>query len=131
MKLRDYNAKPFKPGPVRNIVPVKEIDEDIIKGLLGATEKGDERYQKFIQERLVTGNISFYSPMKKNNIRTERELQKKTSTKVDLKEERQAFGVIISKCKSLDEAFSFPITSLPLNVANPNGTLYQSDKAKF
>ena len=131
-KLRDYNAKPFKPGPVRNIVSGKEIDEDIIKGLLGATEKCDERYQKFIQERLVTGNISFYSPIKKNNIRTGRELQKKTSKKVDiLKVERQAFGVIISKCKSLDDAFSFPITSLPLSVGNPNGTLYQSDKAKF
>ena len=88
----------------------KEIDEDIIKE---ATEKGDERSQKFIQERLVKGNISFFSPIKKNNIKNGTELQKKTSKKFDvLKEEKKAFGIIILECKSLDEAFSYPITSL-------------------
>ena len=46
-------------------------------------------------------------------------------------EEKRAFGVMVSKCASKEEAFSFPMTSLPLSIANPNGSLYSSDKSKF
>lgn len=38
---------------------------------------------------------------------------------------------MVSKCQSKEEAFSYPMTSLPLSIANPNGSLYGSDKAKF
>ena len=38
---------------------------------------------------------------------------------------------MVSKCQSKEEAFSYPMTSLPKSIANPNGSLYGSDKAKF
>ena len=38
---------------------------------------------------------------------------------------------MISKCESKEEAFSYPMTSLPLSIANPNGALYSGDEAKF
>ena len=38
---------------------------------------------------------------------------------------------MIAKCKSKEEAFSYPITSLPLSIANPDGSLYSSNKAQF
>lgn len=131
-KLHEYNSDPFKPGPVTNIVTGKEISEDVVQALINAPEKGDMQYKKFVSERLVTGKVSFFHPVKKNNINTGIEKKKKNSKKVDiLIEEKQAFGVMISKCKSKEEAFSYPITSLPLSIANPNGTLYSADKAKF
>ena len=48
-----------------------------------------------------------------------------------LLEEKKAFGIMVSKCQSKEEAFSYPMTSLPKSIANPNGSLYGSDKAKF
>ena len=44
---------------------------------------------------------------------------------------QQEFGVIAAKPTDLHEAFSYPITSLPLSIASPDSNLHQSDKAGF
>ena len=44
---------------------------------------------------------------------------------------QQAFGVTAAKPTDLHEAFSYPTTSLPLSIASPNSSLYQSEKAGF
>ena len=46
-----------------------------------------------------------------------------------MKEDKQAFGVITAKPADLHEAFSYTVTSLPLCIASPDSSLYQSDKA--
>ena len=38
---------------------------------------------------------------------------------------------MVAKCKSIKEAFSFPITSVPLSISNPDGTLYLFEKSRF
>ena len=48
-----------------------------------------------------------------------------------LKEDRQAFGLIVTKAVTLEEEFSYPITSVPLSIATPKGYLRQSDKASL
>ena len=48
-----------------------------------------------------------------------------------MKEDRQAFGLIISKAISLEDAFMYPITSVPLALATTENGLRQSDKASF
>ena len=48
-----------------------------------------------------------------------------------LKEDCQAFGTIVAKSLSLKEAFCYPITSISLSVASPDGVLRQSEKASF
>ena len=132
MMLRDYNVKPFQPGPVTNIVTGKEIDSSVIDGLLSAADKGDVQYTKFVEDRLINESKSFFDTITKNKINTGIEKKKTRSKKVDiLLEEKQAFGVMVSKCNSKEEAFSCPMTSLPLSIANPDGFLYSSDKAKF
>ena len=42
-----------------------------------------------------------------------------------LKEDCQAFGVLISETTSLQDAFSYPLTTYPLSISNPDGTLRQ------
>ena len=42
---------------------------------------------------------------------------------------QQEFGVLHEA--NLHEAFSYPITSLPICIASPDSSLYQSDKAGF
>ena len=68
--------------------------------------------------------------IKKNNLRSGVKRYKKgkePSTMVVLKEDCQAFGVIVSKLASKEVAFAHPITSAPLAVATPEGEQRQSD----
>ena len=68
----------------------------------------------------------------KNKLMTGIEKKVKTKKAVEiLKEDCQAFGTIAAKALSLREAFTYPITSYPLNVADLDGHLRQSDKASF
>ena len=48
-----------------------------------------------------------------------------------LKEDRQAFGLLISKAETLEEAFKYPLTAVPLSIAETSSTLRQDDKAGF
>ena len=48
-----------------------------------------------------------------------------------LKEDKNAFGIIISKCKTKEEGFSFPLTYYPLSIAKSEELLYSADKSKF
>ena len=48
-----------------------------------------------------------------------------------LKEDCQFFGPIVIKALTLDEAFQYPITSVPLSIATIDGGLRQSEKASL
>ena len=48
-----------------------------------------------------------------------------------LKEDCQAFGVLIAKAATLEEAFDYPLTSVPLSIAETTTDLRSSDKAGF
>ena len=80
----------------------------------------------------MTGSKSILEPIKKIKIDTGvKEAKVENSTKVDISiEEKKAFGMMVSKCESKEEEFSYPMT-LPLSIANTNGFLYSSEKAKF
>ena len=84
-----------------------------------------------VEERLVSGTKSFYHIIAQNKIERGTETKTKPSKKIDvLIEEKKALGFAAS-CESKAEAFSYPLTHYPLNIANPNGTLYNGDKASF
>ena len=48
-----------------------------------------------------------------------------------MKEDCQAFVIVISRVLGLEEAFKYPIKSVPLFVATPDGDLWQSNKASL
>eukprot|EP00795_Rhopilema_esculentum_P015673 gene15673-6963_t len=102
-KLYSYNTDPFSKVPAKAICTGVEADKEIIQSLL-----------------------------KRLKLRTGVEKVKETPTAISvLTEDQQAFGILVAKAMSLDKAFSFPITTLPLGLATPDGTLWQSDKASI
>ena len=114
-KLKAYGTDPFAAGQARNITTGEEIDHKVIEGLLNAPKLGDTLYKNFIQQRLVTGKVDFYSPIKKAMVDTGlKKKAKQPRTVTVLKQDRQAFGTLPSKSVSLEEAFAFPVTSVPL-----------------
>ena len=79
-----------------------------------------------------TRQKSFFDPIKKVELNYGVEKSKVAPRAVNiLKENRQAFGIMVSKTYSLEEAFSYPITSVPLSGAIPEGTLRQGEKVSF
>ncbi len=130
MKLHSYHVNPFEDGHARTITTGVEIDSNVVNGLIEAADIGNKRYTEFVKERLVSGNQSIFDAIKKQKLLTGMEKKKKVAKAISiLKEDRQAFGLLIAKAVSIEEAFQFPITTLPLALATPEGQLRQSDKA--
>ena len=48
-----------------------------------------------------------------------------------IKEDRQAFGLLLSKEMDLSEAFQYPITSVSLSIATPDSQLRSGPKYLF
>ena len=108
------------------------IDADVVRDLLTSSEVGEQLHNKFINERLSEGRISFFEPLKKVKIRTGLEPMKKIPKIVNiLKEDRQAFGELLGKAISHGEALSYPLTTVPLALASPDRDLRHGNKAVF
>ena len=131
-KLKGYGSNPFGEGPARNITTGKEVALEIIAGLLNAPKLGDDKYKSFVSERLVTGKVDYFSPIKKVGLNTGlKKTKRKGKVMSIIQEDRQGFGLLLSKNVNLEVALKYPITSVPLSLANPDGTLREAPKYLF
>ena len=112
-KLCGYGIDPFSNDAPRHLPTGKIIEAAIVSDIIRAPELGLSQYKAFINDRFIKGTIKFYNPIKKNKLNTGIK-KTKTSRKAEdiLKEDCQAFGTIIAKVLTLDEAFQYPITLL-------------------
>ena len=69
-KLTGYGVDPFSGGAPRNISTGVEIDEDVVNDVLRAPKVGENQFNKFVEDRLVKGTIGFFTPIKRNNLKT-------------------------------------------------------------
>ena len=88
---------------------------------------------EFIQGRLINGKVGFFNLVKKSNLKTRIKSEKRSKSKIvsTLQQDCQAFGLIVDKSLSLEEAFPFPITTVLLSIATLDGKLRQSKKTYF
>ena len=128
-KLHDYKIDPFGDGPARHITTGREIDCQIVNDMLQAPEIGKEKYKEFIGDRLVTGEVDYFQPIKRLKLKTglAKEVKKPKSVSV-LKEDRQAFGTMLSQSINLEEALRYPLTLVPLSIATPDEKLRPAKK---
>ena len=129
-KLHDYKIDPFGDGPARHITTGREIDCQIVNDMLQAPEIGKEKCKEFIRDRLVTGEVDYFQPIKRLKLKTglAKEVKKPKSVSV-LKEDRQAFGTMLSQSINLEEALRYPLTLVPLSIATPDGKAAPCKKA--
>ena len=128
--LISYQIDPFDDGPAKVLTTGVEVDCKVIDGLIDAPNKGNEHYLKFVNDCLVTRKKSIFAPISKLSIDTGFKKKKLTKRAVEvLKEDLQAFVLIAEKSISLLEGLRYPITSVPLSLAHPDGHLRQSNKS--
>ena len=123
----DIKARNMKTGAV--------LDENIGSGIHHSDGIGEKCLSRFIDERMKTvgGNmVSFFASIQSPKIDTGPKKAKKMSPAVNvMKEEKQAFGLLVGKFSSAEETLAYPLTSIPLLLATPDGNLRQSSKATF
>ena len=120
-QLLGYGIDPFSNQPLKCFSTGVEIEHTVYK-----------YFNEFVKEQLVNGTLGFFESIKKNNLKTEIVKIKKTNKVTDiLNEDLQPFGLIVAKSVSMEEAFAYPITYVPLSIAEPDSKLRQSEKASF
>ena len=130
-KLDSY-FDPFLAGPARHFKTGCQIDEAVITGLLSSTQMGNEMFKEFVQKRLKDANdrVSIFERVCNPKLKTSLDNVKKMPKMISsLNEIRQAFGAKIGKNNSTEKLLSYPLTSVPLALATPDGDLRQGSKA--
>ena len=102
-QLKKYNNDPFGDGPAKQLTTGKIIDAKIIQGLLDAEKIGNSNYLEFVAERLVRGT-KFFDPIKKTYLDTGIKRKPQANQASAIKEDRQAFRIILSENIDLEEA---------------------------
>ena len=127
-----YGVDPFSEDVPKAFSTGTEIPKEVLDNILKAAEIGDAKYKAFVKERLVDGTESFFDPIKKNSLNLGISKKKKKLKAVEiLKEDKQAFGLMVAKSVTMEEAFKYPITSVPLSIATTECTLRQSNKSQL
>ena len=111
-----------------------EIDVNIISDLLSFAEIGNEMFAKFVQEKmkaLEKKRIDIFASISKSKTLTGLEKVKVKNNTIDvINEDRQTFGLLVGKRQTPSEALKYPLTTVPLTLAEPDQTLrQQSNKA--
>lgn len=131
-QLVKYGVDPFDNGPPKCLSTGVEIDKAVVRDMLDAPVIGNALFKTFVNQRLESNKRGLFDPIKRvklsNGVEKEKAIPKAVTL---LKEDRQAFGLIIAKSISSQEAFQYPITTVPLAVATTDSTLRQSDKASL
>ena len=100
--------------------------------MLNAPATGNALFKTLVNERLESSVKEFFDPIKKVKLKNGCEKKKTIPKAVSLlKEDCQAFGLIVAKSVSLEEAFQYPITTVPLPAATSESTLRQTNKASL
>ena len=129
----DKYFNPFLIGSARHMKTGVEIDHSVVSGILSSTELGEKQYKDFANLKLKATReerINFFDKIVNLKIKTGQEKIKKDPKTVNiLKEDRQAFGMLVGKTTTPEEAHSHPLTSVPLALATPERDLRQGFKA--
>ena len=119
---------PFDSQPGMNFKTGEVIEENIIKGLLSSSFLGENFLLEFINKCLLPSDerLDLFSPIKNLKLETGLKKMKQTPKVINvLKEEKEAFGLLVRKTTSLLEGHNYPLTSVLLTLASPDGDLRQ------
>ena len=97
-----------------------ELPKNLINVLIDANYIRDKAYNVFVQKRLAEEEKVFLIQLRKFNYLPSGLKSKKAKPEAlsAVKEDRQAFGVILGMNTDLLEALKYPITTVPLSIAN-------------
>ena len=115
------------------MIPTEKAKEDILK----AYKIGKLGFERFVEERVFSHNVSLYDPIKQNNLKSfiTREKDKKEAAKAfAVTADKQTFRrllLIQEKRGVLMDVLSYELTICPLSIASPDGMVMKTAKYKL
>ncbi|MEM7298253.1 MAG: hypothetical protein AAF391_08310 [Bacteroidota bacterium] len=117
-------------------VPLPSESEEY---LLKSEERGREQHSNFVKERILTDEVLFHSPIKRNkllNFQTNSFKQSKAknkSTEVNRDILSMLLSLSVRKQKVIDfqTALSYPLSQVPLSLCNADGSMRKTVKSKL
>ena len=96
-KLSGYGVDPFTLGYPINLARGEKVDNNGYNDMCQIEILGIEKLNGLFQKRLIDGKVGFLDTIKKNNVKTGINLEKKSKSKIvsSLQEDYQAFGNIL------------------------------------
>ena len=79
----------------------------------------------------MKGTKKFFDPIKKTNLDTGIKRKPRANKASAIKEDRQAFGIVLSENIDLEEALQYPLTTFALSLTIPEGNLRQRNNKAF
>ena len=78
-----------------------------------------------LKKSVILGIKSFLIQLKKTNLDTGIKRKPRANKASAIKEDRQAFGIVLSENIDLEEALQYPLKTFPLSLATPERKLRQ------
>jgi hypothetical protein len=136
--LTDVFIPPFSEHPLTSISTGITVPEDAAETMLTVQELGKAAMESFINDRLSDDAIlSFFDPIKKMKVPgfivNKKKICKTRSKVVAIESSKNLFSkiAIIAQKRSIDMKllFMYPLGSVPLSLAEPDGTLKKTAKS--
>ena len=105
-KIDDYGIDPFSREKPKYFATGVEISNETVSDMFKVENLGNSQFLKFVNSRLIDGTAKFFDPIPKNKLRSGVEVKKKKQSAVEImKEDKQAFGLIVAKSVNMEDAF--------------------------
>ena len=96
----------------------REAPNDVVQHMLYSAGVGNGCMKTFVEKCFVKQDISVFNKITKNKLNTGIKKPSKTPKPVEaLKEDIQGFGILAEKNVPLNKGFKYPITKLPMSIA--------------
>ena len=130
-----FNDSTLIIGLSSGLAAPKEIQND----LLNAADVGKKQLKDFLVTRIEATSQHFHDPIKKNKLKTFSSIDTKpikvNNTTINLKSDRETFARLLvvqqNRRISLQDVLKFELSSFPLALANPDGTMTKTMKVKL
>ena len=130
---------PFKLYNLSSGIPV---DDDKISSMLNVQKTGEEQYNDFVQNRLLSDEIKFHDTFTRNKLVLFKDCGKKVMVKKDGKLKstevsRNVIGNLLAlsaktgQLIDFNKALEFPLCPVDLNLFNPDGSRRSTQKSKL
>ena len=115
---------------------------EVALDVMSIRKVGEEEYDKFRNERLLKKEKGFHDPIKRNNLKLfssgNRKVQTEQSTQVKtIEANRNILASLLSlsaktgQVIDFEKALKYPLSSVPLSLANPDGARRTTAKSKL
>ena len=137
-------VNPFSTGldPLYNLSSGIPLDDDKISSMLNVQKTGEEQYNDFVQNRLLSDEIKFHDTLTHNKLVLFKDCGKNVVVKKDgklksIEVNRNIIGNLLAlsaktgQLIDFNKALEFPLCPIDLNLSNPDGSRRSTQKSKL